>query len=230
MIGQVDDGANTDGGFPDCNHTNNAFVIPVPDGTPLPMQIYLWSGFCVPGLHDVNAADDALIVYHEYTHGMTNRLVTDAGGMPALNGPQAGAMDEGFADWYAFDMLNGRGLEPDSAAPGELRLGRYENDALRTQPIDCPVGASPAACPGTAPGGSGGYTYGDFAKILGDDEVHADGEIWVETLWDLRTRLIADHGAVGGIARARALVTDGLRLAPANPSFLACATPSCRRT
>ena len=221
VIGQVDDGANTDGGFPDCNHTNNAFVIPVPDGTPLPMQIYLWSGFCVPGLHDVNAADDALIVYHEYTHGLTNRLVTDAGGMPALNGPQAGAMDEGFADWYAFDMLNGRGLEPDSAAPGELRLGRYENDALRTQPIDCPVGAPPAACPGTAPGGSGGYTYGDFAKILGDDEVHADGEIWVETLWDLRTRLIADHGAAGGIARARALVTDGLRLAPANPSFLA---------
>ena len=51
-------------------------------------------------------------------------------------------------------------------------------------------------------------------------EVHADGEIWVQTLWDLRTRMIADHGAGPGIDRARALVTDGLRLAPANPSFL----------
>jgi hypothetical protein len=50
--------------------------------------------------------------------------------------------------------------------------------------------------------------------------VHADGEIWVETLWDLRARLIADHGAADGIMRARALVTDGLRLAPANPTFL----------
>ena len=38
-----------------------------------------------------------------------------------------------------------------------------------------------------APGaGPGGYTYGDFGKIAGGPEVHADGEIWLETLWDLR--------------------------------------------
>jgi hypothetical protein len=50
--------------------------------------------------------------------------------------------------------------------------------------------------------------------------VHADGEIWVETLWDLRARLIADYGFTMGITRARELVTDGMRLSPANPSFL----------
>ena len=50
--------------------------------------------------------------------------------------------------------------------------------------------------------------------------MHADGEIWVETLWDLRTRMIAAHGLTTGINRTRALVTDGLRLAPANPTFL----------
>lgn len=220
---QVDDGAATDmGQFPDCAHTNNAFVIPVPEGTPLVMQLYLWSSLCAPGppLNDVNPADDALVVYHEYTHGMTNRLVTDAAGFPGLNGPQPGAMDEGFADWYALDMLNAQGLEPDSAAPGELVLGKYEHDQLRTQPFDCPVGPPAATCPGTGTAGSGGYTYGDFGRILSGPEVHADGEIWVETLWELRARLIADHGAGEGIGRARALVTDGLRLAPANPSYL----------
>jgi len=224
---QVDDGSTTDvaafDDFPDCDHINNAYVIPVPDGLPLFMQIYLWSNACTTtqlALNDVNAADDGLIIYHEYTHGMTNRLVTDAGGFPALNGWQPGAMDEGFADWYALDLLNAQGFEPDSAVPSELRAGRYENDALRTQPFDCPVGASAAACPGTPGAGSGGYTYGDFGKILGAPEVHADGEIWVETLWDLRTRLIADHGAAEGITRTRALVTDGLRLAPANPTYL----------
>jgi extracellular elastinolytic metalloproteinase len=220
---QVDDGATTGSAqLPDCNHTNNAFVIPVPEGTPLVMQIYLWTSNCSPGppLNDVNAADDALVIYHEYTHGMTNRLVTDAAGFPALNGPQPAAMDEGFADWYALDMLNGQGLELDTAAPGELVAGRYEHDALRTQPFDCPIGAPASACPGTGTAGSGGYTYGDFGRVVGTPEVHADGEIWVETLWDLRTRLIADHGAGEGIDRARALVTDGLRLAPANPSFL----------
>jgi extracellular elastinolytic metalloproteinase len=227
---QVDDGATTDSAmfddFPDCNHINNAFVIPVPDGTPLVMQIYLWSNACTEQgtLHDVNAADDALVVYHEYTHGLTNRLVTDAAGFPGLNGPQPGAMDEGFADWYALDILNAEGFQPDTAAPGELVAGRYENDQLRTQAFDCPVGAPVSACPGSGSAGSGGYTYGDFGKILPGPvpapEVHADGEIWVETLWDLRRRLIADHGAGEGIGRARALVTDGLRLAPANPTFL----------
>jgi hypothetical protein len=229
---QVDDGAATaappDDDFPACSggpsgqgYTNNAFVIPVPEGMPLVMQLYLWSSFCTGGSeYDVNPADDALIVYHEYTHGMTNRLVTDGAGFPGMNGAQPGAMDEGLADWYGLDALNAQGFEPDSAAPGELRAGKYEHDVLRTQPFDCPVGASPAACPGTPGAGSGGYTYGDFGNVLGVPEVHADGEIWVETLWDLRTRLIADHGAGVGIERARALVTDGLRLAPANPTFL----------
>ncbi len=38
--------------------------------------------------------------------------------------------------------------------------------------------------------GPGGYTYGDFAKVLGGAEEHADGEIWAQTLWELRQRLI----------------------------------------
>jgi len=224
---QVDDGAATSGppddDFPACTggptgegYTNNAFVIPVREGVPLLMQFYLWSSFCTNGTeYDVNPADDALVVYHEYTHGMTNRLVTDGAGFPAMIGAQPGAMDEGLADWFALDLLNAEGFEPDTATPGELIAGRYENTRLRTQAFDCPVGVVVAGkCP------AGGYTYGAFGKILGFPEVHADGEIWVETLWDLRTRLIADYGRGAGIERARALVTDGLRLAPANPTFL----------
>ena len=52
VIAQFDDGATTDTGpfddFPDCNHINNAFVIPLPNGTPVVMQIYLWSNSCTP--------------------------------------------------------------------------------------------------------------------------------------------------------------------------------------
>jgi hypothetical protein len=227
---QVDDGASTNGTIPACGiypYTNNAYAIPVPEGQPLMLQFYLWSNLCTGGgEHDVNPVEDALIVYHEYTHGMTNRLVTDAGGYPAMNYDQAGAMDEGIADFYALDFLVSQGLEVDTAAPGELRAGRYENDPLRSQGWDCPVGAAASACPGAGAAGSGGYTYGDFGRIaVGpgglQPEVHADGEIWVETLWDLRGAEIAAHGASGGLTRTRALVTDGLRLAPANPSFLA---------
>ena len=42
--------------------------------------------------------------------------------------------------------------------------------------------------------------------------MHADGEIWAQTLWDLRTAL--------GPAKARALVTTGMSLLAPEPSFL----------
>ena len=45
-------------------------------------------------------------------------------------------------------------------------------------------GRAPAARPAT-----GGYTYADYGKVVGGPEVHADGEIWAQTLWDLRDEL-----------------------------------------
>ena len=51
---------------------------------------------------DVNGGDDAAIVYHEYTHGLSDRLVTST---PAASGRSTrrrpGAMGEGWSDWYA---------------------------------------------------------------------------------------------------------------------------------
>jgi extracellular elastinolytic metalloproteinase len=214
---QVDEGAN--GG---CADTNNAGIIVRPDPQPAAMEMYLWTGACEAGVHDVNGADDAFLVYHEYTHGLSSRLVTDAAGFGALNGPQSGAMGEGISDWYALDFLEGAGFEVDTPAPAELRTGVYENSKVRSQGFDCPVGDPTGACPGAGTAGSGGYTYGDFGKIspTGRDEIHADGEIWVETLGDLRRALVGAHGTLEGINRGRALVTDGMRLSPDNPTFL----------
>jgi extracellular elastinolytic metalloproteinase len=226
---QVDDGANTDGGFPDPGHTNNANMTIPPDGSPPRMQMYLFSDF--PGITgritDVAGADDAEIVYHEYAHGLSSRLVSDSSGYGALNSDQAGAMGEGWSDWYAMDFLNQGAFKADTGAPGEVSFGTYEglNPGIRTQALDCPVGA-PAACPGADPSGGntgpGGYTYGDFGEISArGPEVHADGEIWAETLWDLRQALIAAHCTGPGISRAEQLVTGGMRLDTVDdPSYL----------
>jgi hypothetical protein len=78
--------------------------------------------------------------------------------------------------------------------------------------MDCPVGSTSALCPGTPGAGAGGYTYGDFGRIIGAPEVHADGEIWGETLWDLRKAV--------GVKLAESLVTRAMELSPANPSYL----------
>jgi extracellular elastinolytic metalloproteinase len=226
---QVDDGANTDGGFPDPDHTNNANMTVPPEGSPARMQMYLFSDF--PGITgtitDVAGADDAQIVYHEYAHGLSSRLITDSSGYAALESDQAAAMGEGWSDWYAMDFLNQQGFQADSGAPGEVRFGAYEglDPGIRTQALDCPVGA-PAACPGADPSGGntgpGGYTYGDFGHISGGGpEVHADGEIWAETLWDLRGALIAAHCTGPGISRAEQLITGGMRLNTVDdPSYL----------
>ena len=222
VLAQVDDGADGPGGRPDCAHSNNANMAVLPDGTPARMQMYLFRDDCPSssGVRDVNGADDAHIVYHEYTHGLSNRLVTDVAGFGALDGAQSGAMGEAWSDFYAEDYLAGAGFQTDTAAPGEIRSSTYVNAPIRTQAFDCAVGSGPPACPGTPGAGPGGYTYGDFAKILGFAEVHADGEIWVEALWDLRQSLIAAHGAAQGTFRVRALVTDGMRLSPPSPTFL----------
>ena len=73
------DGAATG---PDGNHIDNANMSTPPDGIPPTMQMYLWH---FPGTSDdpatgdpfvpTSGAFDASILYHEYTHGLSNRLV-----------------------------------------------------------------------------------------------------------------------------------------------------------
>ncbi len=48
--------------------------------------------------------------------------------------------------------------------------------------------------------------------MIGGPEVHADGEIWAQTLWSLRYQL--------GSKKTEAVVTRAMELAPYNPSFL----------
>jgi hypothetical protein len=219
VLGENMDGANTDNGLPDVFHIDNANMATPPDGQSPRMQMYLFH-FPDPAAEDpflqADGSDEADIVYHEYTHGLSNRLVVDANGNSTLGNIQAGAMGEAWSDWYALDFLVGQGFERDTAAPGELIVGKYVEaggkNLIRTQPLDCPVGASATACPGTPGAGSGGYTYGDFGKIIGFPEVHADGEIWGETLWDLRKAI--------GQRLSESLVTRAMELSPANPSFL----------
>jgi extracellular elastinolytic metalloproteinase len=220
VLGENIDGADTAGGLPDGNHIDNANFATPPDGTSPRMQMFLWHqpGTRFPNEDPfiaANGSDEADIVYHENTHGLSNRLVVDANGNSTLGGGQAGAMGEAWSDWYALDFLVNQGFQPDTAASGELRIGPYVgwgNDLIRTQPLDCPAGGGGSGCPGGAGTGAGGYTYGDYGRVIGVPEVHADGEIWGETLWDLR--------AAVGSPVAESLVTRAMELSPANPSFL----------
>ncbi|GAA5185367.1 hypothetical protein GCM10023322_29170 [Rugosimonospora acidiphila] len=211
------DGANTAGGLPDSNHIDNANMATLPDGQSPRMQMYLFPDPAVPTdpFLQTNGGDEADVVYHEYTHGLSNRLVVDAMGNSTLGNVEAGSMGEAWSDWYAMDFLVNEGFQKDTKAEGDLRVGNYVGagqDLIRNQPIDCPVGSTSPACHGTPTAGPGGFTYGDFGKVEAGPEVHADGEIWGETLWDLRTAL--------GSKLAESLVTRAMELSPSNPSYL----------
>jgi hypothetical protein len=188
----------------DQSGVNNANMDPAYDGEPARMQMFLFTNPAT------NSSDTADIVYHEYTHGLSTRTVGTGAGLSAA---QSQAMGEGWSDWYALDFLVDEGLRSDTAAAGEVTLAGYVvPGGIRTEPIDCPVGAREPACEGRGYVGSGGYTLGDMTHVIGGFEVHADGEIWAQTLWDIRRAL--------GSTTARALITGGMRLSPNDPSFL----------
>jgi extracellular elastinolytic metalloproteinase len=214
------DGANTDSGMPDLNHIDNANMTTPPDGIPPKMQMYL---FHAPGFNDnedplvpTTGSLDASVQYHEYTHGLSNRLVVDPDGVEALNTIQAGSMGEAWSDYYAMDYLVKKGFLKDTAKAGNLLEGDYVaagQHIIRTMAIDCPVGATTSGCTSGFDGVTkGGYTYADFASVIDGPEVHASGEIWGQTLWQIRQTLGHDV--------ADTLITRAMSLSPTEPTFL----------
>jgi extracellular elastinolytic metalloproteinase len=162
-----------------------------------------------------NVGDEADTVYHEYTHGLSNRLNVDVQGRSTLGGVQAGAMGEAWSDWYAMDYLAAQHLQQDRPGKADVRLFVYDGKGVnfdRTEPIDCKVGQRVKLCNGGSTGHRGGYTYRDYGDVVGFPEVHGDGEIWAQTLWSLRARL--------GSRVTESLVTRAMELAPYNPSFI----------
>ena len=52
------------------------------------------------------------------------------------------------------------------------------------------------------------------------DQVHKLGEIWSSALWEVRAKFVARLGWAVGNRKILQIVTDGMKLAPANPTFL----------
>jgi extracellular elastinolytic metalloproteinase len=209
------DGANTANGLPDGDHVDNANMSTPPDGSSPTMQMYLFHqpGAAADPFLASSSSNDASILLHEYTHGLSNRLVVDASGNSTLNSIQAGSMGEAWSDFYAMDYLVARGFEKNTAADGEIIEGKYVGGGalFRTEAMDCKVKSTSAKCVDAA-GHKGGYTYGDFPTIGGAPEVHASGEVWAQTLWQIRDNF--------GHAKALTLATRAMELSAADPTML----------
>ena len=143
----------------DGSGTNNANFATPPDGSRPRMQQFL---FTAP-TPDRDSSVDGDVVFHEYGHGISNRLIGN--GSTALSGIQSGAMGEGWSDYWAITLNNDGAVgEYSTNNPNGIRRAAYSVPAATVHDSYADVGA-------------GGF------------QVHRDGEVWAATLWDLRTQL-----------------------------------------
>lgn len=147
-------------------------------------------------------AYDAAVLIHEYTHGVSHRLVDQID-----YSFQAGAMGEAWSDFYALEFVTPEGAPADgSYAVGEFSFQMF-GQGIRSRPYSTNTGVNP-------------LTYANLGHVYTMPEVHVDGEIWMEALWEARANLIKQFGEKEGRRRARLLVLDGMKLCPPAPSMV----------
>jgi hypothetical protein len=210
----------------DALSANNANFSPAPDGNPGIMRMFLWTS--PTPMRDGSL--DAAIVFHELAHGVSNRLIGDAAG---LNWIPGGGMGEGWSDFYALSLL-----DPSAAdAPGGLYpMGAYalygvggtfaDNYVygVRKFPYSTDNSVNPltwADADDITVSMAGGIPPSPLGfEANGAAQVHSLGEIWAATLWEVRSRIIAQEGGVpAGNETTLQIVTDALKVTPIDPSF-----------
>jgi extracellular elastinolytic metalloproteinase len=189
--------------------TNNANFGTPADGSPPRMQMFEWTQTNPRRDGDV---DNGIIV-HEYTHGISNRLVGGPANVSCLGNAQQGG--EGWSDWYGLWFTvkpgdvgtTGRGI-------GTYALGQPTTGAgIRTQRYS----TDPAI---------NTHTY---ASIAGKAIPHGVGEVWAQALWEVYWALVGQHGfdpdlrnANGNAGNQRAMlyVTEGFKNTICSPTFV----------
>jgi uncharacterized repeat protein (TIGR01451 family) len=221
VLAEAQDGSGTD---------NSNFATP-PDGTSGRMQMFVFD-FPKP---QRDGSLDATIVLHELTHGLSNRLIGDANG---LIWDVGSGMGEGWSDFYALSLLNRSNADdPDAEYPvGAYAtykfLGLTDNYlyGIRRFPYSTDHAVNPLTWADVddvtlnVAGGIAVSPLNVFLSAGGGLEVHNVGEVWANTLWGVRSRIIKDPaGANGDVPTGNTtmlqLVTDGLKMTPINPGF-----------
>ena len=160
-----------------------------------------------------HTANDADVVFHEYVHGVTNRLVGGMRDADGLNEEQSVSMGEGWGDYFALTIINFK-RAAERAVTGNWVT--KQATGIRQRPYD-------AQYPGTFGdiGKGPGQVSGAGNAGLSYREVHDVGEIWCAALMQLTRNVVAAlDSKERGYRITWQAVVDGLKLTPMNPSFL----------
>lgn len=165
------------GGPPAFAARDNANQITPPDGEAPITNMYLWQPIagsfyapCVDGDYDMS------VVGHEYTHAITNRMI--AGPDDGLTSPQG--MSESWSDQIAMEYLNENGYAPRGLQA--YTIGQYVTGDPAAGIRNYNMSHSPL-----------NYSAIDYDFV--GLQVHASGEVWTATNFDIRAAMIKKYGA-----------------------------------
>ncbi|TIC84023.1 M36 family metallopeptidase [Nocardioides sp. GY 10127] len=171
-VGNAQAGALT-GGQPLLLGRDNANQIALQDGIPGITNQYLFQP--IAGSFYAPCTDGGLdmgIVGHEYTHAISNRMV--AGPDEGLTSEQGGAMGESWSDLVAAEYQFSHGYDNG----GNIwAVGVYATGNRSVAIRDYAINHNP-------------LNYSDYGFDTTGAEVHADGEIWNGTQWEVRQALV----------------------------------------
>lgn len=186
------------------------------------MQMYVWTG---PN-PDRDGDLDTEIVIHEYSHGLSNRLVGGGVGLGAL---QSRGMGEGWSDFYALALLS----EESDDVDGTYAMGGYATYLLsgsqqnyyfgiRRYPYSTDLNKNPLTFKDIDPTQASAHTGVPRNPAVGNSatSVHNIGEVWCGSLREARANLARRLGLDAANDLMLQLVTDGMKLSPVNPNFL----------
>jgi hypothetical protein len=157
---------------------DNANQITGPDGVAPITNMYLWQPIagafyspCVDGDYDMS------VIAHEYSHAISGRMI--GGPAAGWSGAQAGAMNESTSDLFAMEYLFEYGFRPSGETP--YVTGGYVTGDKQRGIRNYDMSKSP-------------LNYSDLNYDLVGQQVHADGEIWTATQFDVRAGFVKRYG------------------------------------
>ena len=221
----------------DSSGTNNANFATPADGGRGRMQMFLFTNGTAPAR---DGDLDADVVFHEHTHGTSNRLIGNGSG---LGTTQAGGMGEGWGDLYGFLLLT-KSTDVANQIYSTGGYVTYKCCGLTTFTTNYYHGIRrfPYAVKSFTGGAQNRphnpITFADIdsAQINLQDgafpcsaliactgsatEVHNEGELWAQTGIEVWSRFATRLGHDPGTLRTLQFYTDGMKLSPLNPTFL----------
>ncbi len=173
-----------------------------------------------PAMRD--AAFRSETIFHEYGHGISNRL-TGGPTVNCLTGDEQ--MGEGWSDFFAINALISPELDNPEGPRGYGQFALFEDsrvgDGFRPRPYSRNMEIQPFTYDSIK---TGGWLNGTSLAAP-----HGIGHGWAAVLWDMNWDLIDRHGLnpnaygawnTGGNNLAMQLVMDGLKFQGCNPGFV----------